>query len=177
MNPKLQWPRQPIRIKENTLKNQWSQLNCPKRGKTQATKSWSALLFHQIGWEKVVRVFWTNRKAKLRKPTQSRITFIAQLKIALRLTPDIIWSLPRLDCYIFHRNSDSFSLNSVYCTCKAGSNQLEECNAKIFLLRVPSLLICMPWQTPCIRIWWLNMRISVLSSGTCQYFSFYLLWY
>ena len=177
MNPKLQWPRQPIRIKENTLKNQWSQLNCPKRGKTQATKSWSALLFHLIGWEKVVRVFWTNRKAKLRKTNAIPNYFHRSIENCSTFNSWHHLKFTTFRLLYFHRNSDLFSLNSVYCTCKAGSNQLEECNAKIFLLRVPSLLICMPWQTPCITIWWLNMRISVLSSGTCQYFSFYLLWY
>ena len=61
VKPKPNQLQQPIRNKENTLKNRWVFKVKTTHGKTRATKTWLVLVLHLIGWRDFS---WTNHKAK-----------------------------------------------------------------------------------------------------------------
>ena len=80
VKPKPNQLQQPIRNKENTLKNRWVFKVKTTRGKTRATKTWLVLVVHLIGWRDFS---WTNQKQNEAKPKKFQITFVTHLKTAL----------------------------------------------------------------------------------------------
>ena len=80
VKPKPNQLQQPIRNKENTLKNRWVFKVKTTRGKTRATKTWLVLVVHLIAWRDFS---WTNQKQNEAKPKKFQITFVTHLKTAL----------------------------------------------------------------------------------------------